>query len=426
MANGWLIDQEIDLQQPVSRQYTMPYGIAMTGDDRGQRLRYTVYDGSAAASLAGTLKAYFRRPDDVLIECTSGGDYVDVTSNVITIQPPPEAYAKRGNVECIVKLYDTNGPVITIARCDLLVQRGVEQDDTVIPAGEASRASLEDRVAAIEAATGVVPIDQLPDLPHTPTIGDLMIVDDGNGPYKIDYNALATAILAKLGGDPVTVQHGGSGLTASPSLLVNLESTTAVNIMQASPRPGITGELPVANGGTGASTAAAALAALGGFGTADVSDIYSASATYDEGDYCIHDNTLYRCTTEITTAEEWTAAHWSATTIDVELQRRVKFEDVVNNLTNGETRPVSSGAVYAAMPTVEEDSAELSTTKYGSFYYGGISTDTRNIIAATVIGSTNNMFATVQIIDSQQNGNIRVFGDSSGGTVYIRILRKSS
>ena len=50
------------------------------------------------------------------------------------------------------------------------------------------------------------------------------------------------------------IKNGGTGLTASPSMLVNLGSTTAANILAASPRPGITGTLPIKNGGTGATT----------------------------------------------------------------------------------------------------------------------------------------------------------------------------
>lgn len=57
----------------------------------------------------------------------------------------------------------------------------------------------------------------------------------------------------------VPVSKGGTGLTASPSLLVNLASTAAANVLAASPRPGVTGTLPVGNlptvtvakGGTG-------------------------------------------------------------------------------------------------------------------------------------------------------------------------------
>ena len=49
----------------------------------------------------------------------------------------------------------------------------------------------------------------------------------------------------------ITIAQGGTGLTASPSMLVNLSSTSAANVLQASPRPGITGTLGVTNGGTG-------------------------------------------------------------------------------------------------------------------------------------------------------------------------------
>lgn len=46
-------------------------------------------------------------------------------------------------------------------------------------------------------------------------------------------------------------------------MLVNLGSTVADTIFKASPRPGVTGTLGIANGGTGATTAAAALKNLG-------------------------------------------------------------------------------------------------------------------------------------------------------------------
>lgn len=42
-----------------------------------------------------------------------------------------------------------------------------------------------------------------------------------------------------------------------------------------------------------------------------VASAYSASSTYAVGDYVIHNSNLYRCTTAITTAEAFTAAHWT-------------------------------------------------------------------------------------------------------------------
>lgn len=67
----------------------------------------------------------------------------------------------------------------------------------------------------------------------------------------------------KLNGGTLQPAYGGTGLTASPSMLTNLGSTSASNVFQASPRPGITGTLGIPHGGTGASTAASALQNLG-------------------------------------------------------------------------------------------------------------------------------------------------------------------
>lgn len=50
-----------------------------------------------------------------------------------------------------------------------------------------------------------------------------------------------------------------------------------------------------------------------------ISDAYDSTKTYAVGDYCIYNNTLYICKTAITTAEEWTPAHWDATNCTTEL-----------------------------------------------------------------------------------------------------------
>ena len=58
--------------------------------------------------------------------------------------------------------------------------------------------------------------------------------------------------------DALPVANGGTGLTSSPSMLTDLASTSAANVMAASPRPGVTGTLPVDHGGTGATSASGA------------------------------------------------------------------------------------------------------------------------------------------------------------------------
>ncbi len=46
-------------------------------------------------------------------------------------------------------------------------------------------------------------------------------------------------------------------------------------------------------------------------GNAEIAHAYDATATYDVGDYVLYNDHLYRCTTAITTAEAWTAGHWT-------------------------------------------------------------------------------------------------------------------
>ena len=52
---------------------------------------------------------------------------------------------------------------------------------------------------------------------------------------------------------------------------------------------------------------------------AGIAPAYSASSTYAVGEYVMYNNALYRCTTAITTAEAWTAAHWTAAKIGEDL-----------------------------------------------------------------------------------------------------------
>lgn len=46
---------------------------------------------------------------------------------------------------------------------------------------------------------------------------------------------------------------------------------------------------------------------------------YSSTATYAVGDLCTYKGTLYSCSTAISTAEAWTAAHWTAVHVSTEI-----------------------------------------------------------------------------------------------------------
>ena len=65
--------------------------------------------------------------------------------------------------------------------------------------------------------------------------------------------------------------------------------------------------------------------------------------TYAVGDYCIYENALYKCSTAISSAEEWTAGHWTKTTIAAELKSIVGSVATVNNAItelNGKTEKI--------------------------------------------------------------------------------------
>lgn len=84
-------------------------------------------------------------------------------------------------------------------------------------------------------------------------------------------------ISAKNGGGAVTLSESVTltlyfsvGMSTAPSILTNLGSNSADNILKAAPRPGVYGTLGIANGGTNASSASAARTNL---------DVYSKSET---------------------------------------------------------------------------------------------------------------------------------------------------
>lgn len=80
----------------------------------------------------------------------------------------------------------------------------------------------------------------------------------------------------------LAVARGGTGITANPSMLVNLGSTSAASVFATSPRPGITGTLAVSHGGTGATSAASARSNLG----AAASDIIVVSSSQPSSSTC--------------------------------------------------------------------------------------------------------------------------------------------
>lgn len=58
-------------------------------------------------------------------------------------------------------------------------------------------------------------------LAGNPTTGQKLAIDTENGTFQIDYDALAAAIISKIG-DPVTLEHGGTGGTTKGAARVGI------------------------------------------------------------------------------------------------------------------------------------------------------------------------------------------------------------
>lgn len=99
---------------------------------------------------------------------------------------------------------------------------------------------------------------------------------------------------------------------------------------------------------------------------------YSSSSTYDVGDYVIYNGQLYRCTTAITTAEAWTAAHWTAAVLGDDVgELKSAFDASVIDVNN-----LYDASIYWSTDTAITNNGDgsftVGTGDYGRAYFGGM------------------------------------------------------
>lgn len=75
---------------------------------------------------------------------------------------------------------------------------------------------------------------------------------------------------------------------------------------------------------------------------------YDNTATYEIGDYCRYNNQIYKCNTTISTAENWTIAHWTSTSIENEINIKENINNKITTIDNESTNTQypSAKAVY--------------------------------------------------------------------------------
>ena len=97
-----------------------------------------------------------------------------------------------------------------------------------------------------------------------------------------------------------------------------------------------------------------------------VASTYSASKTYAVGDYVWYNGQLYRCSTAITTAEAWTAAHWTSAVISDDVtglkSALTNLEEEISEGAGGLTPAIKEALLQIARKTTYVDA-------HGQDYY---------------------------------------------------------
>lgn len=146
-------------------------------------------------------------------------------------------------------------------------------------------------------------------------------------------------VTAVSGGDITVVCQFGAAVI-DPSADVTPANLTPITAYDMAVAGGYTGtkaqfETDMGNSGTNATNAAASASAAAASATtasnaaANFASAYSSSATYAVGDHVLYNGGYYVCNTAITTAEAWTAAHWTAVKVGPEItDLKTQIKDV--------------------------------------------------------------------------------------------------
>ena len=164
-------------------------------------------------------------------------------------------------------------------------------------------------------------------------------VRENGYPYIMSGHTI-TAYLQRADGNTVLVQGTANGNVAQvvfpaevyavPGVVhgiinatVSGQSTTALDAVSFTVRPNLTGNI-IDPGSVIPASIDDMLAIIGDAqeaatnaanATKYIADTYDATKTYAVGGYVIHNGKMYRCNTTISTAEAWTAAHWTETQV---------------------------------------------------------------------------------------------------------------
>lgn len=161
----------------------------------------------------------------------------------------------------------------------------------------------------------------------------------------------------------------------------------------------------------------------GGSSAGLVSDNFSETDTYDLGDYCIHNNTLYVCINAIITPGPWDLSDWQATNAGIQLSllnSALTWKQIATNVTSlshdlSQYKEILIDVGFQGNVnhnTIHIITAELSATTH--YYSSGYYRTTNDSIGVKVGLNTSGVTGSLVYVD----GNTTAI--SSTFTVYAR------
>jgi len=128
---------------------------------------------------------------------------------------------------------------------------------------------------------------------------------------------------------------------------------------------------------------------------------YDPTRTYELNDHCIYSGGLYRCTTAITIAEQWTPAHWESITVGEELTETskglAKLIPVISGAVNNSGYTIASGEYFEANGALYQATASIPI--------GSAWASSGSAVSGTAINSLNSNSTTRNAISAARSGD---------------------
>ena len=156
-----------------------------------------------------------------------------------------------------------------------------------------------------------------------------------------------------------------------------------------------------------------------------VSDKYSATNTYAVGDYCIHENILYKCKTAITTGEAFDSNKWIQTTCGTEFGGlNSNVSELKGDLSHLDNTVFDKKKSEYVVTTTPEISYQF---KKGMKYSIHISTSgTTQLQVGTIDTSYNYIDSTSVITDANVDTDFDFIASNDSNTLYVYRIPSST